>query len=161
MPLGVKFKKIMEANDLKQSEFAKKIGADPRHLGTVLKRDTEKSPLAKGAADAFGIPLEWFYDDDDLPLPKSGGQARASAGTARQSTEQSARDVSMDHGRISADLLRAWWALPEKLRNQFKREIVAQALPWMDEVPDDKLHHLAAPGTDSAEKARKPKGGTQ
>ena len=50
----------------------------------------------------------------------------------------------MNLNRTADQLVRAWLALPENIRNRYKREIETLALQYMEDVPDSRLTYLSA-----------------
>ena len=61
--------------------------------------------------------------------------------------------ATMELRREAIDLVRAWLALPEVERDQFKRRIETASLRWRRHVIDERLRHLAAPTAPAAPEA--------
>lgn len=149
----------MEALDLKEADLARRINVDQRKLNMVIRRDSKSSRFAAVAAPILGIPLQWFYDPDDAPYPAAARSEQPGRGA--NMIERLATEMNLDHEQESRDLLHAYWTIPADKRMEFKQQLVAEALRWMPRVPDAKLGHLAAPGSDIHRARSKSKAGTQ
>lgn len=121
------------------------------------------------ASEALGVRAKW--------LATGTGERYATAGAILETLPPASRPVSADDGshdparlvapaereddmgdatmdmrREAAELLRAWYALPENERDDFKRRIEVASLRHRRKVPDRDVEHLAAP------KAHRPAG---
>lgn len=67
------------------------------------------------------------------------------AGAAASDHVDDAEVATMALRSEAVELIRAWLALPEVERDEFKRKIETAALRWRRHVIDERLKHLAAP----------------
>lgn len=156
------------------------------HLVTAKpgRKPAKGSALTPMIAALAGMTAEWLAtgrgqkwvggrrpDTVDNPPPPSGldllldGDSRArnvQPEPPREAHTYAQEVPVVEITRGTAELIRAWEALPENERMRFKREIVAKAAIYRDYVPDGRLGHLAAPTAEgvaagpAAPKMRKP-----
>lgn len=146
----------MQSRGLNQSQLAEEIGTDARKVGMLLRRDSKKSELVQRAAERYGIPLEWFYTDDQDPVPTSDSSTIQDRPTTthgnknngpqllNQGPEIGRSLVELD--REIADIVSLWMKIPEKARGRYIRQIVEEAIKndWFDTVPDALLAKWSA-----------------
>lgn len=123
------------------------------------------------AAEALGVRAKWLATGDGERYVEPPQPARADtrviemvAGPLpRFEGEDEEEIATMEMRRNAAELVRAWMALPENERDDFKRQIEVASLRYRRKVPDRKVEHLAAPTAPSRsgkplQKRRKPTG---
>lgn len=105
------------------------------------------------------VELARTLTDDALELWERNARDYLSLQGVRSTADDQLSDeagVAMaDIRREGLELLRAWQKLPENERDEFKRRVEVAAMKYSRRVNDERLDHLAAPGTKAASRAGK------
>jgi hypothetical protein len=126
-----------------------------------LARRTGKKPATGSRwtlaiARAAELHPDWPNDRPRSKLPANGlatGSGDGAESTSQPSAVELAQEVAgMELTRDAIALVRAWMALPENEREDFKRKIETASLRYRARVPDERLSHLAAPNSATARK---------
>lgn len=97
---------------------------------------------------ATGRGPKWLAEVGSPPEPPLAQSLHPESGF--QALEPAQEVAVVEITRSTAELIRAWEALPENERMRYKREIVARAALYRDPIPDERLGHLAAPPVEPA-----------
>lgn len=80
MHIGQKISQLIDSKGISKTDFAKTIGFTPQGLNNILKRKDVSTHIVNLIINKMGIPVTYFFNDDELPLPtivskEEGGKA--------------------------------------------------------------------------------------
>lgn len=158
-----RFKEALRARNISKSEFARRIvmsRSNASHWANGRAKNISAELMEKGALE-LGVNVAWLMRGEG---PRSGPLPAVGESPSRYDLERTTEVEGVELTKAAIEVAKAFMALPENMRDDYKRKIETEALKHRSRILDADLGHLAAPQKETINDdkgKKKPSGGTQ